>query len=124
MRNTRKIVMGRELTKRHSLLFAKRVKNPFLFVRDIYQYGKFRELVSFTVWEFFHKLGLFPKKKYLRFNNSEALTLENERLNGLDFNGKACLFFESRGLSIARSNRHWKLLFINSNKEIFGCLYP
>ena len=116
--------MGRELTKRHSLLFKKKVGNPFLFARDIYQYGKFRELVSFTVWEFFHQLGLFPKQKYLKFNNSEALTLEAETVNGLDFSEKADHFFRSRGLSITRSDHNWKLLFSDNHKEIFGCLYP
>ncbi len=57
--------MGRELTKRHSLLFEKTVTNPFLFAHDMYNYGKLCEFVSFIVWELFHKLGLFPKKKYL-----------------------------------------------------------
>jgi len=117
------MVMGRELTKRHSLLFEKKVKNPFLFAHDIYKYGKFRELVSFIVWEFFHQLRVFPKKKYLKFNNSEALTLENESLNGLDFSEKVDHFFRSRGLSIIRSDHNWKLLFMNNDKEIFGCLF-
>jgi hypothetical protein len=116
--------MGRDLTKRHSLLFEKKVKNPFWFAQDIYKYGKLREFASFMVWEFFHKLRLFPKRKYLKFNNNEALTLENERLNGLDFSQKIDHFFKSRGLSIISSEHDWKLLFINHNQEIFGCLYP
>jgi len=119
----RSIVMGRELTRRHSVLFKKKVGNPFLFARDIYQYGKFRELVSFIVWELFHKLRLFPKKKYLKFNNRDALSLENESLNSLEFGKKIDHFFSSRGLRITRSAHNWKLLFI-SHEEIFGCLYP
>ncbi|HET7088586.1 MAG TPA: exo-alpha-sialidase [Anaerolineae bacterium] len=114
--------MGRELTKRHSVLFERKVKNPFPFVRDIYKYGKSRELASFIVWELFHRLGLFPKRKYLKFSNSEALTFENESLNGLGFSEKLDRFFRSRGLSVIRTDHNWKLLFINNNKEIVGCL--
>ena len=80
--------MGRELTKRHSFLFEKKVRNPFLFAQDIYKYGKARELASFIVWELFHKLRLFPKQEYLKFSNSEALTLDNESLTGLEFGEK------------------------------------
>ncbi len=117
--------MRRELTRRHSFLFEKKgVKNLFSFVHDVYQYGKFRELASFVVWEFFHQFRLFPKRKYLKFNKSEALTLENERLSGLDFSEKIDRFFRSRGLSIIRSDHNWKLLFINNDKEVLGCLYP
>src|SRR3972149_8804070 len=116
--------MGRELTKRHSFLFEKKVRNPFLFAQDIYKYGKARELASFIVWELFHKLRLFPKQEYLKFSNSEALTLDNESLTGLEFGEKIDHFFRSRGLSISRSDHNWKLLFINNKKEILGCLYP
>jgi len=116
--------MGRILTQRYSLLFEKKVINPFLFAHDIYKTGKFRELVSFIVWELFHRLRLFPKKKYLKFSNSEALTLENARLNDLDFGEKINHFFRSRGLSIVSAVHSWKLVFINNNGEIFGCLYP
>lgn len=123
--------MGFELTKRYSLLFEKKLKNPFLFIHDIYKYGKVSELVSFLIWEAFHQLRLFPQDKYLKFKNNEALTLEeNELLNNSVFTEKINLFFSSQGLNISRSDRNWKLLFINNNnnnnnnKEIFGCLYP
>lgn len=117
--------MGRELTRRHALLFEKKgVKNPFSFVHDVYKYGKFRELVSFMIWESLHKLRLFPKEKYLKFNHSEVLTLENERLNDLDFSEKINHFFRSRELNATSSDHNWKRLFINNNGEIFGCLYP
>jgi hypothetical protein len=116
--------MGRELTKRHSSLYDKKMWGPFLFARDVYEYGKVRELASFMVWELCHKLRLFPKRRYLRFNNSEVLTLENEKLNGLDFTEKIGHFFSRRGLGLISSGHNWKLLFINNNKEIFGTLYP
>ena len=117
--------MGRELTRRHAFLFEKKgVKNPFSFVHDVYKYGKTRELASFVVWELFHKLRLFPKQDYLKFNNSEALTLDNERLNGSDLSEKIDRFFRSRGLSIIRSDHNWKRLFLNNKREILGCLYP
>src|SRR3989304_8133908 len=116
--------MGRELTKRHSVLFERKVKNPFSFARDIYRYGKFRELVSFIVWELSHRLSLFPKQQYLKFNNREALRFENESLKSSDLSEKIDRFFRSRGLSIIRSDHNWKILFINNNKEIFGFLYP
>jgi hypothetical protein len=117
--------MGRELTRRHALLFERKgVKNPFSFVRDVYKYGKTRELASFAVWELFHKLGLFPKQDYLKFDNSEALTLGNERLNGSDLGERMDRFFRSRGLSMNRSDHNWKRLFISNHREFFGCLYP
>jgi hypothetical protein len=117
--------MGRDLTKRYSLLFEKKgTKNPLPFVRDVYQSGKVREIISFAVWEVFHQLSLFPKKNYLQFNNSEALTLENERLKDLDFSEKLNHFFGSRELRLTRADHNWKLLFTNNNAAIFGCLYP
>lgn len=116
--------MGRMLTQRYALLFEKKLVNPFFFARDVYKTGKFRELVSFIVWELFHKLRLFPKKKYLKFGNGETLTLENARLSDLDFSEKINHFFSSKGLNIISAAHNWKLLFIGSNGEIFGCLYP
>lgn len=117
--------MGRDLTKRYSLPFHKKgVKNPFLFVQDVYKNGKSRELLSFLVWELFHKLRLFPKQHYLQFNNGEAITLENSRLDDLSFDERIGHLFKSRGQSVTRCDHNWKLLFINNDKEIFGCLYP
>ena len=117
--------MGRELTRRHSLLFEKKgVRNLFSLFNDLYRYQKWSELISFTVWELFHKLRLFPKKKYLRINNREGLTLENERLNSLDFSEKIDHLFRSRDLIATRSNLNWKLLFIKKDGEIIGCQYP
>jgi photosystem II stability/assembly factor-like uncharacterized protein len=116
--------MERELTRRHALLFERKVQNPFLFARDIYQYSKFRELASFIVWELLHKLRLFPKEKYLKFNHGQVLTLENDSLNELDFSQKIDHLFKSRELNIVSSDHNWKLQFINNNGEIFGCLYP
>ncbi|MFN8454766.1 MAG: exo-alpha-sialidase [Anaerolineae bacterium] len=112
--------MGRALTKRHSLLFEKKIKNPFSFAHDIYQYGKLRELTSFMVWEFLHKFKLFPKEKYLKFNLGEALTLESGRLS----NAKTDHFFRSRGLNLVRATHNWKRLFVANRGEIYGCLYP
>lgn len=117
--------MGRELTKRYSALIEKKgVKNPILFARDIYEYGKLSELVSFAVWELFHKLRLFPKEKYLEFSDAEVFPLENERLSEDDFGERLGHSFRRRGLSITRCGHGWKLLFVNSNQDIFGCLYP
>ena len=116
--------MGRELTKRHSSLFEKKLINPFLFAHDIYKYGKLREILSFMVWELFHRFGLFRKEKYLKFTDGEVLTLEKEKLNGADFTNRVKDFLESKDLCVMRSEHNWKLLFITSNEEIFGCLYP
>ena len=76
--------MERVLTKRHASLFEDKVRRPFAFARDIYRYGKFHERVSFTVWELFHRLGLFPQNKYLKFSNM-ALSLTNSRLDDPQF---------------------------------------
>lgn len=116
--------MGRELTKRHSSLFEKKVINPLLFAHDIYKYGKFREIVSFMIWEFFHRFRLFPKTKYLQFTHGDVFTLDGDALTGPDFDKRLHHVVTSRDLSVARSEHNWKLLFIKGNKEVYGCLYP
>ena len=117
--------MGHDLTKQYSGFFDKKgVKKIFSLAKDIYKFGKFRELVSFAVWEAYHKLGLFPKKNYLSFNNAKAIALENEKLATLEFDEKANQFFGSRGLRATRCEHNWKQIYINSNGEIFGSLYP
>lgn len=115
--------MGRELTKRHHLLFAKKFTNPFAFAHDIYRYGKARELVSFFVWELLHRFALFPKSKYLKLNNDQALTLKNENGDSLATT-EMLRVFRSRGLNITRSDHNLKCLFINHNNALFACLYP
>ena len=118
--------MGQEdLTKQYSVLFGnKKGKNLFSFVQDVYKSGKSREIVSFIVWELFHRLGLFPKNDYLIFDDTEPLTLENEGWNSRDFRERIDHFFSSKELGIIRSDHNWKLLFKNSEGEIFGCEYP
>ena len=117
--------MGHALTNKYSLFFKKKgMKKVFSLAQDIYKYGKFRELVSFAVWEMYHKLGLFPKKDYLIFNNREAIKLENERLAGSEFTDKVTQFFASGGLNAVRCDHNWKLLYKNNKGEIFGSLYP
>jgi len=117
--------MGHDLTKQYSLLFQKKgIKKVFSLAQDIYKFGKFREMVSFAVWEIYHKLGLFPKNDYLVFKNREAIKLENERLAGFEFNEKVTQFFASRGLDAVQCEHNWKLLYANNKGEIFGSLYP
>jgi hypothetical protein len=115
--------LDRDLTIRHSILFEKKAKKLFLFASDIYKYGKFRELVSFTVWEFRHKLRLFPKDKYLKFNNHGVLSLKNGQLNETNFSESIDDFFKSQGLTIVSSEHNWKRLFISNKKVIFGSLH-
>lgn len=112
-------ILEKGKAKKAPALFLK----SLLFVREAYRSEKLSELTSFVVWELFHKFGLFPKKEYLEFDNSEVLTLGNERLDDLDSSENSDRFFRSRGLGVVRSHHNWKILFINKNKEIFGCLY-
>ena len=121
--------MGRDLTsdltKQYSTFFEKKgMKRLFSFVYDVYKTGKLREFFSFAVWEVCHKLGLFPKKDYLLFENREGIKLVNERLTNQEFDAKITQFFESQKLSAIKSDHNWKLLYTNNNKEIIGCLYP
>jgi hypothetical protein len=117
--------MGRELTKQYSLPSEEKgIKNPVRFFQDIYQSGKSRELTSFVIWELMHRLRLFQKDKYIKFDNSEALILKNKRLIDSDFSEEIDHSFRSRGLSIIRVDHNWKVLFTNEDKEIYGCLYP
>lgn len=117
--------MGHDLTKQYSGFFDRKgVKRIFSLAKDIYKFGKFRELVSFAVWEAYHKLGLFPKKNYLSFNNAKAIALENEKVATLEFDDKVNQFFGSKGLRAIRSEHNWKQVYINGNGEMFGSLYP
>lgn len=117
--------MGRALTKRYSSsLGEKKGKNPFLFLQDLYRYGKLREFTSFIVWELFHKLSLFPKESYLKLEGEDVITLGNENLQDAEFDDKVTQYFKSRGLAVTRCDHNWKRLFIDSDNEMFGCLYP
>jgi len=120
--------MGRDLTsdltKQYSGLFEKKgMKRLFSFVQDVYRSGKLREIISFAVWEIFHKFGLFPKKDYLVFDKRKVIKLKNESLANSEFHAKTTRFFETRGLTAEKCDLNWKLLYI-SNEEILGCLYP
>lgn len=117
--------MKRELTRRYSVLFEKKgVKKSLQFAQDLYRYGKLRELTSFAVWELFHRVGIFPRRDYLKFSQGEAIHLEQERLGSPEFDEKVTQFFASRGLNVLRCDHSWKLLYIKNNQEMFGCLYP
>jgi hypothetical protein len=117
--------MGHDLTKQYSGIFAKKgVKRIFSLAQDIYKFGKFRELVSFAVWEVYHRLGLFPKKDYLSFRNPQAITLESERVASPEFDERVQKFFNSNGLRAIRCEHNWKQIYLDSNGEMFGSLYP
>ncbi len=116
--------MGRELTKRHSSFFENTLKKPFAFARDVYQYGKLRELLSFVVWELFHRLGIFRKADYLHLDEAKAFTLDRRALAPLASQPGLEQAFTARGLNITRSPHNWKALFITPAGEFVGCLYP
>jgi len=117
--------MGRELTKRHSLLFERKLPNPAAFLRDIYKYGKARELMSFVVWELLHRLRLFPRAQYLAFSDEKGVSLENQSLADPVFRGQLATLFGSRGLGLVAADHNWKLRFNAPNQGgIFGCQYP
>lgn len=115
--------MGRELTKRHAGLFNKKVRSPLAFARDIYQYGKLRELSSFAVWELSHRLGLFPQQKYLEFAGNGPLPLADVGLKGRAFGEKIEDTFSKRGLHVRRVDHDWKVLF-SKDGTMFGAIYP
>lgn len=116
--------MGRILTNRYNQFYEKiRLNASFSFIKDVYRSGKLRELTSFMIWEFLHRLKLFPKGRYLKFANSDMITLENLKLDSQDFNKKITQLFKNCGLHILRSDHNWKLLYFN-NEVIYGCLYP
>jgi hypothetical protein len=115
--------MGRELTKRHSSVFETKISSPFLFARDIYRYGKARELSSFVVWELLHRLRLFPPKSYLQFNANQPLTLPTAGFDSPVFVDQINHCFSTRGLRLSNSEQDWKLLFVNDAGELLGCLF-
>jgi photosystem II stability/assembly factor-like uncharacterized protein len=124
-----KVIMGRDLTsdltKQYSTLFEKRgIKRIFSFAQDVYKSGKLREIVSFAVWEMFHKLGLFPKKDYLVFDKREAIKLSNKTpIGSSEFDAATTQFFAGNGLHAVKCELNWKLLYFHKG-EIIGCIYP
>jgi hypothetical protein len=100
------------------------VPNPFLFAQDVYQYGKARELASFAVWELYHRLGLFPKDAYLKFDASEPVTLKSESLAEAGFSQRLGDCFGRRGLRLVRSPHNWKQLFLTDHHAMLGAVYP
>ena len=114
--------MGRAITTRHSSLFNKTLRSPFLFLQDIYQYGKARELSSFLVWELRHRLRLFPSKQYLAFLNDDAVVLDERVPDHEGFTDTLCRFLQRQGLSAAPSPLDWKYLFLN-NGDMVGSLH-
>lgn len=118
--------MGREdLTKQYTSLFEK--INPGSlprFLNALYKSGKSREFASFMVWEAFHKLGLFPKKSYLKFADEKPLRLEGEKIDDPAFDEKIKAFFRARGVEIVRSDHNWKRFFVADDGTIYGCMYP
>src|SRR4030095_770909 len=123
-----KVIMGRDLTsdltKQYSTLFEKKgIKRIFSFAQDVYKSGKLREIISFAVWEMFHKLGLFPRKDYLVFDKREAIMLSSRNsINSSEFSAATTRFFASNGLQAVKCELNWKLLYFQ-NGEIFGCIY-
>lgn len=115
--------MGRILTNRYNYLFEKKgIKAPVAFITDIYRSGKTRELISFLVWEAMHKLHLFPKDEYLKFNPPQPVSLDKVELGNNLFHEKLKSAFESRNLKVSRLEHDWKLMFISKNGDIYGCL--
>lgn len=47
------------------------------FFKDVYQSGKLVELLSFAVWESKHRLKIYPNTRYLRFNETLPITLND-----------------------------------------------
>ncbi|NUQ64906.1 MAG: exo-alpha-sialidase [Pirellulales bacterium] len=113
--------MGRDITKRHSALFEKRLRSGFSFLRDIYQYGKARELSSFLVWELRHRLGLFPANQYLSFLNDDAMALDGAAVGDEAFAERLGRFLQREELSASPCAADWKVLFLN-NGELYGSL--
>jgi len=81
------------------------------------------EFSSFVVWELIHKLRLFRENKYISFNNIEALSIERGWIDDLNFIENANIFFNNRKLRIIKDYHAWKILFIDSFGNIWGCLF-
>lgn len=117
--------MGHILTNRYALSAEKtRARNPVTFLLDVIRHGKSRELISFIIWELMHRLGLFPKEKYLKFEPDRLETSGNVRINDLDVSEEIIHTCHSIGLNISEISHNWKVLFIKDNGELLGCLYP
>jgi hypothetical protein len=116
--------MGRELTRRHALLFEKKgVKHLVSLFDDLSKYQKWSELVSFMVWEVKHQLRLFPRSQYLGFEPGGAVALDKQSMNG-EFSARVEQFFASQRLVAQPSPLNWKLMFITEAGEIYGLQFP
>lgn len=117
--------MGRDISKRYSFLFeGKHVSRGLSFLGDAYRTGKSRELASFLVWEILHRLALFPKSAYLKFNPGGVLALTDENPRAQEFDLDLRRAFASHGLCATRLDPNWKQFFVERNGVRWGSIYP
>lgn len=111
--------MGRDLIKRYSIE-KMNLKNISQFLRDVYRSGKFREFVSFIIWEARHRLRLFPRERYLKFNEGKPLELRKADVLDPAFDKNLENLFRDYDMKAVKSAHKWKRLFIGNAGEIFG----
>lgn len=113
--------MGRDLIKRYSIDKLSG-RNLFAFIRDVYGSGKSREFVSFAIWEALYKLGLFPKRGFIKFNDGDMLVLGKEGLHDPELSNRVGQVFKKWNLNVASAEHEWKRFFVDQNEYIYGYL--
>lgn len=118
--------MGRDLTRTYASVFeVHRLSEPVSFAKDVYETGKWRELLSFMIWEILHKLCLFPKSSYLCFSNREPLKLEDADVsNPSSLTKSFSPKLDSMGLQIQPCKHNWRVVWTRDNGTLIGSLYP
>ncbi len=118
--------MGTIITKKYSHLAEKKGLDKafhlalafFPLVKDVIKSGKLREISSFAVWEARHKMGLFSKNAYIRFDEHMPFILkEDDALASYNFDENT----KDEAFEI-KLTRNWKLFHRDSHNTIYGCL--
>jgi hypothetical protein len=117
--------MGRDISKSYAFLFEKKGLGKLSqFVNEIYRSGKLREISSFAIWEVLHRLRLFPKSRYLKFNPGSWVELQNKEKSLESQFDSLSNFFANQGFTLKQMDCNWKFLYPANNGEMFGCIYP
>jgi hypothetical protein len=116
------------LADRYSEYFGKQRVNGFLFlisksvkfIWDLVDNEKLVEAFSFFVWEILHLIN--PPTRYVQFSPREALRLPHEAVLAKPDEMIAGAF-RLRGIKAVRASYPWRLLFITTEGEIYGCFH-
>jgi hypothetical protein len=113
---------------RYSEYFCRRGADRLIFlgsrslrlIRDLADSEKLVEAFSFLVWEILHLIN--PPARYVQLSPREALHLPLDAVLS-DPDELIAGSFRQKGVKVVRASYPWRLLFITTEGEIYGCFH-